>query len=230
MRCVKVMVNGSKVPHVGRIWDCSTWMEKYALFLESETLNSYLILPNFKTPSLSTLHEHYCPHLTNPSIQSCIDIIKSKLFHCRKAICDEIRTNVRLKQKLHACTCNLHRREESKQWLSQLNAPLEKFTCFACCPRIPHPSLKCEYFTPSFLPWDCANGVCPDCGPDMLDLTSCPILNDHPNLINCNEWHLAPQSGSTAQLELGSFKYLLDIIMQKLRSALSESIKHQVLL
>ena len=32
------MINGSKVPHVGRIWDCSTWTEKNALFLEAKPL------------------------------------------------------------------------------------------------------------------------------------------------------------------------------------------------
>ena len=114
--------------------------------------------------------------------------------------------------------------------MSQLNAPLEKFAHFACCPRIPHPSLKCEDFTPSFLPWDCANGACPECGLDTLDITSCPILNDHPNLINCNEWHLAPRPGSTTQIELGSFKHPLEVIVQKLHFALPEAIKHQALL
>ena len=227
MRCVKVLENGAKVPHVGRIWNCSTWMEKYALFLESQTLNSYRSLPNFKTPSISTLYKHHCPCLANPTVQSCVDIIKSKLFHYRKAIYNEVRTNARLKQKLHTCTCNLHRKEQSQQWLEQLNIPLEKFIYFACCQRVPHPSLKCEDYTPSFIQWDCANGICSKCGPNSLDLSSCPVLNDHPNLIKCNEWHLAPRPGSTTQLELGSFEYPLHIIIDKLHAALSDAIYHQ---
>ena len=226
-RCMNVTVNGMKEWHVGRAWDVSNLGEKCALFFQSETLSNYLSFPNFKTPSISTLCKYHCKCLSNPTVQSCVDVIKSKLYYYCRAIFNDTRSNPALKSQLHTCSCLVHRKQATKQWLSHLNTPLEKFIYFSCCPRMPHPNLKCEDFIPTFLDWKCANGCCDDCGPDTLGLFDCPILNQQTRIMPCNEWHLAPRPGSTTQLDLGSFKHTIPIILQKLHSALGEAIKHQ---
>lgn len=219
--------DGNKHRHPGRVWDASTLGEKHASFLNSLALSACASLPNFKTPSLSSFNNHSYKCLSNPTSHSCVDIIKSELYHYRKAMQNELITNSNLKNKTLACNRPLHSRPINKQWTSCLNASIEKFTHFSTCPKVPHPSLVCEDCMPSFIPWDCANSKCQSCGPDRLELLSCPIFNNESSPIPTNEWHLAPQPGDKTQLELDSFKCALPAVIAKPHSSLSKAINHQ---
>ena len=138
-RCVTIHCDGKKERHPSRAWEVSSWAEKHALFQQSQVLNDYLTLPNFKVPSPSTFYKYYCKCLRNPTSQSCVDIIKSRLYHYRKAIACELRTNSSLIERIRACSCPLHLREKSKQFTSHLTMPLERFIYYSTCKLIPIP-------------------------------------------------------------------------------------------
>ena len=179
--------NGIREKHPGRIWDVSTWDERYKIFKTSQVVSSYLTINNFKLPSRSSLFRHSCKCLANPTSKSCVDIIKSALFHYRIAIANELRNNLQLKNKLLTCTCPLHTKDKDNQWTSHLHTSVEKFIYFSTCERVSHPELACEEYVPKFIPWDCANGICAKCGPSTINLTSCPILISKTNNIPTNE-------------------------------------------
>jgi len=115
--CINIInSDGSKEKHVGRIWEVSTWKEKYIAFQNSDTLKHYLTNhPSFKIPSLSIFYKNSCKCIINPSHNSCVDIIKSTLYYLKRAIYKEISRNKLLSEQLTTCNCPLHLLDKSKQ-------------------------------------------------------------------------------------------------------------------
>ena len=83
---VKVLVNGVEEKHVGRVWSALTVNEKYAIYTQSSIAEDYLNrYPNFfKLVSRSLLYKNTCKCVTNPTMQSCVDIILNGIHHYMK--------------------------------------------------------------------------------------------------------------------------------------------------
>ena len=158
-RTVKVTnEDGIVEKHVGRVWLVSTVDEQYNLFLNSETVQNYLTLhQSFIVPSRSFFYRRRCPCITNPSLQSCVDIIRSSLKHYISALSRYIHKNKDVKDQL-----------TRENWLPLLGGDSEEFVYFTCCKRIEHPVLTCGVGSnkkiPKFIQWKCAYGECNECG------------------------------------------------------------------
>ena len=98
-QCIAInTVDGNKERYPSRIWVVSTWTVKYALFCSCSILTHYYqTYSEFKVPSKSLLYKYSCKFLHNSSAQSCVDIIKSTLYHYRRVIYNEISRNNNLK-------------------------------------------------------------------------------------------------------------------------------------
>ena len=136
MRCMVITHNGSAEKHPGRAWDVSTWKEHWKLFYESDTAKQcQLVNPNMKLLSPTTFYRKSCKCLTNPKVESCVDIIKSSQFHYQGAMHKHLQKRTDTKEVLSNCTCPLHIRPKEKQWVRYLSLPAEKMVYLACCDR-----------------------------------------------------------------------------------------------
>jgi len=151
--------NGNRVEqHVGRVWLVSTIDEQYALFCESDTMQTYLQLhPNFKAPSCSYFYDLRCSCVANPTMQSCVDIWVSSAQQYMRAISKYIRTNKAMRDAL-----------TSTSWVPLLSGHVDEFIDSICCGKVLHPDLVCGVGLakriPSFIPWHCLQGDCLNCG------------------------------------------------------------------
>ena len=152
------------------------------------SLESY---PFFKIPVLSTFYKHCCKCLCNSSIDSCVDITKSTLFHYMRALNKYIQNNIELKYQLTNCNCSLHEKPTNEQFTTYLNGRVKSFIYHCYCERKEFKDLECTDYIPKFIQFLCSNSICNECGRDKLNLLSCPILNQYQYLLSVNEWHLA---------------------------------------
>ena len=128
------------------------WREKYHLFKHSEIVNSYLNTYSFYTiPSFKSFYKDSCKCCRNPSVDSCVDISKSTIYHYLKGIHKYLAINKELHKLLSTCECSLHRRPKEKQWLTHINGPVEDFVYLCCCPRKSYSELSCTEYTLKFI-------------------------------------------------------------------------------
>ena len=153
-------------------------MEYYELFKQIEIITHYLQnYSNFKILSLSTFYNNSCPCIINPKVDSCVDIIKSSLFHYSRAIAKSIQNNIDLRNQLSICDCSLYKKAKADQWLTYLTKPVEQLIYFAYCPREEHPILVYNNIIPKFQCWSCARRSYTSYGVSTLGIFSYPILN-----------------------------------------------------
>jgi len=110
---------------------------------------------------------------------------------------------------------------------AQVHGFCEEFIDETCCPKVPHPNLKCGYgstaFIPKFTKWKCANGECNACGiENKLRISECTILTQNTTIVEVMEWKDAPRAGTNSkgvqntQLELTKSKDTVSNIISKL--------------
>lgn len=166
--CTPIIVKG--VEHAGRIWTTNTVKEQYQIFKQSSAVQKFKqINRNFKIPSISFFQKNVCKCVSKLKMHSCVDVISSSVLHHMRALGKFIRNNKRISDKLEDCECQLHTNlPKTQQWQSHLNGRVEEFVESVCCNRKSHPDLAygagSSVRIPKLLPWDCANGICGECG------------------------------------------------------------------
>ena len=226
-RLVEVKSDDKVEKHVGRVWIVSTIDEQHALFLESETVQTYLQLhPTYKPPSRSYFYDLRCPCLALPTIQSCINIWISSAQQYMRAISKYIRTNKTIKDAL-----------TSTSWVRLLTGHVDEFIDSVCCQKVPHPELVCgvglSKRIPSFIPWSCLHGDCANCGIEKVHkISENKCLMKNKTIIHLLEWKDIPRQGlrkdgkPNTQLELTRTQLPVDEVMVKLLEQLVICRKH----
>ena len=217
-RVVKVLVDGEEENHVARVWNALTLDEKYSLYKESSVVEDYINANGnaFRLPSRSFFYKYTCACLTNPTMQSCVDIIVSGMHHYMKAISKFIRQNPQIKQQLM-----------NESWYSLLTAHPETFIESCCCAKVPHPHLECGAGSskriPKFIPWDCIYGRCNNCGINKKHkLDQCDVIKSNSTNINLLEWKDVPRQGKkkngepNTQLELSHTMLPVNEVFEKM--------------
>jgi hypothetical protein len=170
--------------------------------------------------------------MTTPTMQSCVDITTSSVYHYMHAIAKTLRVNKEFETKLRECECDQHLSLPfDEQWHSKLGIRVEEFIESTCCNRERHPLLTHGIGTskrvPHLLRWDCVNGLCGDCGVEnTIGLSKCPVLNYADDIVvRVLEWsHVARQGKNkrgkqNTQLELTVIEHPLNIVISKLKDA-----------
>ena len=114
-------LEGSKAKHARRTWEDSTWGENHTLFSQSEIVRDYLAKhQNYKIQSFTSFYKNSSKYIINPSHESCVDAIKSRMHHHKKAIFKELSHDQELKHQLLTCDCPLHSLPKEKKSLPML--------------------------------------------------------------------------------------------------------------
>jgi len=134
-------------------------------------MRSYLDQNQFlKVLSRSTFYKYVCPYVINPSIASCVDIIKSTLLQLSPAPITSW-----------------------KHWQTYRNNSVKKTIYASCCVKVAHPQLIYNKKVPTFLKWACTKGTCSSYGTSSLRILDCPVLNSCNIETKCNEWYLVKE-------------------------------------
>ena len=130
---INVMIDNVTERHVGRVWNVSTINDQYALFLESETIEEFIVIygSDFIIPSQSFFSQNQCYCIKNPMMQPCVDIINSTLLHLMRALSKYIRLNKSVKELLNGTS-----------WARLLSGHVEDLVDSCCCPRVPYSLLN----------------------------------------------------------------------------------------
>ena len=205
--------------HAGRVWLVKTCNEQYDLFLFSETVKTYKARfgRRFKVTSRTFFLQNRCRCVSAPVMQSCVDIIKSSLYHNMKALSKFIRTNKQIREQLQGCELKAY-----------LNKRVEDLVEATCCTKVPHPSLIMGAGTsmrvPKLIPFACIEkGGCANCGVEKkLKISECKVLTECDSKIELLEWVHAPRPGKkkngkqNTQLELGRTICTVSNVLEKL--------------
>ena len=211
-----------------RVWHVSTIKEQYSMYLESETVDRFKRThPEFIPAKMTMFYENRCPCVLQPSMQSCVDIIRSTNMHYMRAISKFIRNNRIIKEEL-----------TQAPWVDDLNDNPENFIDKLSCPKVPHPELVCGIGNgakiPSFVSWKCAKGECAECAiSKTIDTEKCQVLMVSNSYTYVLEWRDAPRQGATkngkqrTQLELTRVYIQVRTIMSKFLDYLPVARIHQ---
>ena len=153
-------------------------------------------------------------------LQSCVDLVKSSVYHYMRGLSQFIRTNKIIRDRLKELPQN-------QQWHTLLNKTVSTFVDSTYCERVPHTALAIgvgsSRYVPRLLSFDCVQNKCDKCGIEKKLLFSmCTVLIECELKIHVLEWIYAPRSGTrkdgtqNTQLALGQRRHKVSVIVQKL--------------
>ena len=198
------------------------------MYLESETVNRFKRTHSCFTPAKITMfYRNICPCILQPSMQSCVDIIRSANLHYMRAISKFVRNNKTILDHLTKAT-----------WIGDLNDNPKKFIDNLCCVKLLHPELVCRIgksiYIPAFVPWVCASGECIECVTSKtINEEKCQILMVSNVYVHVLEWKDVSGQGKTkngkqrTQLELARTYVQIKDIMRKFIDHLPVTRLHQ---